>query len=87
MRIRTFGLAKGTAKASCHRVRIPQWLRAIRKRLRLSQNEFAARYGIPIGTLRDWEQGRVRPDAATRAFLVTIDSDPEAVARALRRGG
>jgi putative transcriptional regulator len=39
----------------------------IRRALGLSQEDFAARYRIPIGTLRDWEQGRVEPDQAARA--------------------
>lgn len=68
-------------------VQIPRRVdvRGIRHRLGLSQNEFVARYGIPIGTLRDWEQGRVQPDTATRALLMAIDGDPGGVARALRR--
>ena len=56
----------------------------IRRALGLSQEDFAARYRIPIGTLRDWEQGRVEPDQAARAYLTVIARDPEAVRRALR---
>ncbi len=48
----------------------------------LSQTEFARTYGIPLGTLRDWEQGRSAPDAAGLAYLTAIVNDPEAVARA-----
>jgi putative transcriptional regulator len=55
----------------------------IRRALGLSQEDFAARYHIPIGTLRDWEQGRVEPDQAARAYLKVIASDPDAVHRAL----
>ena len=55
----------------------------IRRALKLSQEEFAARYQIPVGTLRDWEQGRKEPDAAARAFLRVIASEPEMVRRAL----
>jgi putative transcriptional regulator len=55
----------------------------IRRALRLTQEEFAARYQIPVGTLRDWEQGRSEPDQATRAYLKVIAKDPEGVARAL----
>ncbi len=55
----------------------------LRRRLGLSQADFAARYGIPIGTLRDWEQGRTRPDAAAVAYIRVIDAMPEAVAGAL----
>ncbi len=55
----------------------------IRRALKLSQEEFAARYHIPPGTLRDWEQGRCVPDAAARAYLRVIAREPEMVARAL----
>ena len=48
----------------------------------LSQAEFSRTYGIPLGTLRDWEQGRSKPDAAGMAYLTAIVNDPEAVARA-----
>jgi putative transcriptional regulator len=56
----------------------------IRRALRLSQEEFAAKFHIPLGTLRDWEQGRKEPDAAARAYLKVIGRNPGAVARALQ---
>ena len=62
--------------------RTPQ-ARIIRRALGLSQEDFAARYHIPIGTLRDWEQGRVEPDQAARAYLTVIARDPETVREAL----
>ena len=62
--------------------RTPQ-VKIIRRALGLSQDDFAARYHIPIGTLRDWEQGRAVPDQAARAYLTVIARDPEAVRRAL----
>jgi putative transcriptional regulator len=49
----------------------------------LSQNAFAAKYGIPAASLRDWEQGRRTPDAATQSYLRVIARMPEAVAKAL----
>jgi len=49
----------------------------------LSQTAFAARYGLPAASLRDWEQGRRAPDAATRSYLRVIARMPEEVARAL----
>ena len=55
----------------------------IRRALGLSQEEFAGRFHIPLGTLRDWEQGRKEPDAAARAYLVVIARNPTAVAEAL----
>lgn len=63
--------------------RTPQ-VRVIRRALGLSQEEFAARFHIPLGTLRDWEQGRKDPDAAARAYLVVIGRNPAAVTEALR---
>jgi putative transcriptional regulator len=62
--------------------RTPQ-AKIIRRALKLSQEEFAARFQIPIGTLRDWEQGRKEPDAAARAYLRVIGSNPAAVTEAL----
>lgn len=49
----------------------------------LSQSAFAKRYGIPAASLRDWEQGRRVPDAATQSYLRVIARMPEAVAKAL----
>jgi putative transcriptional regulator len=55
----------------------------IRRALDLTQEEFAERYHIPLGTLRDWEQGRAEPDQPTRAYLTVIARDPEHVNRML----
>ena len=57
--------------------------RTLRRALGLTQEEFATRYHIPIGTLRDWEQGRAKPDQPARAYLTVIAHDPEGVRRAL----
>lgn len=62
--------------------RVPR-VKTMRRALKLTQEEFAARYHIPLGTLRDWEQGRAEPDPPTRAYLHVIARDPEAVQRAL----
>jgi putative transcriptional regulator len=62
--------------------RVPR-VKTIRRALGLTQEEFAARYHIPLGTLRDWEQGRTEPDQPTRAYLQVIATDPEGVRRAL----
>jgi len=59
-------------------------LKIIRRALGLTQEEFAARYQIPLGTLRDWEQGTKEPDQAARAYLKAISGDPAAVLRALQ---
>lgn len=62
--------------------RTPQ-VQIIRRVLGLSQEEFAERFRIPVGTLRDWEQGRKEPDAAARAYLIVIGRNPDAVTKAL----
>ncbi len=63
--------------------RTPQ-VKVIRRALGLNQEEFAARYHIPLGTLRDWEQSRKEPDAAARAYLTVIARNPKAVSDALQ---
>jgi putative transcriptional regulator len=62
--------------------RVPR-VKTLRRALGLTQEEFAGRYHIPLGTLRDWEQGRTEPDHPARAYLKAIAGDPEAVRRAL----
>jgi putative transcriptional regulator len=57
----------------------------VRWALRMSQNEFAKAFRIPLGTLRDWEQHRRDPDQAAQAYLEVIAREPEAVRRALAR--
>lgn len=63
--------------------RVPR-IKTLRRALGLTQEEFAARYHIPLGTLRDWEQGRTEPDQPARAYLTVIARDPEGVHRALQ---
>lgn len=58
-------------------------VKKLRARLGLTQEAFATAYRIPVGTLRDWEQGRKFPDAPARAYLSVIDRDPARVARLL----
>ena len=65
--------------------RVPR-TKSLRRILNLTQQEFAARYHIPLGTLRDWEQGRTEPDQPARAYLMVIARDPEGVRRALEGG-
>ncbi len=63
--------------------RVPR-TKTLRRALHLTQEEFATRYRIPIGTLRDWEQGRCEPDQPAQAYLTVIAHDPEGVQRALQ---
>lgn len=62
---------------------MPPDVRAIRTRLKLTQPAFAKRFGLPVGTVRDWEQGRAVPDQAARVLLRVIEREPEAVHRAV----
>lgn len=62
--------------------RTPQ-AKVIRRALGVTQEEFAERYHIPLGTLRDWEQGRAVPDQPSRAYLTVIARDPDRVRQAL----
>ena len=74
-----------TAAALARMKRVPR-IKTLRRALGLTQEEFAARYHIPLGTLRDWEQGRCEPDQPARAYLTVIAHDPEGVHRALQAG-
>jgi putative transcriptional regulator len=58
-------------------------VKIIRRALRLTQEEFATRFQIPLGTLRGWEHGVAEPDQAARAYLKAIAGDAAAVQRAL----
>jgi putative transcriptional regulator len=77
--------AKGEADESQYVVHIPPTIdvHGIRKKLGLTQAQFAARYGFSLARVRDWEQGRSQPDGAARAYLIVISQDHEAVDRAL----
>src|ERR1035441_884468 len=69
-------------------VRVPTTdVRALRRRLGLSQSEFAAKFGFQPATLKNWEQGRTRPDGPARVLLAVIERHPEAVEDTLRKAG
>jgi putative transcriptional regulator len=76
--------ARPLSRADVGRMRRTPQVKVIRRALELTQEEFSARYHIPLGTLRDWEQGRGVPDQPARAYLKLIAHDPEHVRRALR---
>lgn len=63
--------------------RTPQ-VKVMRRALRLTQEEFAAQFQIPLGTLRDWEQGRTEPDQPAKAYLRVIASQPDMVRAVLK---
>jgi putative transcriptional regulator len=58
-------------------------VKAIRKRVKMSQAEFARTYGISKRALQEWEQGGRQPDSAARAYLTVIAKEPAVVRRAL----
>lgn len=62
-------------------------IRAVRRKLRLSQSQFAAKFGFQTATLKNWEQGRTRPDGPARVLLAVIARHPAAVEDALRKAG
>jgi putative transcriptional regulator len=78
-------LAIASGAAVAPRAVVPQVIdvAGIRKRLRMSQVEFASRYGLNAAMVRDWEQKRRNPDQAARTLLTIISREPEAVERAL----
>lgn len=57
----------------------PVDVKAVRSRLGLTQKEFAARFGLDLDTVQNWEQGRNTPDRSTRILLRVIETRPEAV--------
>ena len=75
--------AQPATAAQLARARRVPTIRALRKKLKLTQEQFAARFHLPLGTVRDWEQGAHRPDRAAQVLLTVIAKDPDAVARAL----
>ena len=78
--------AKGRASKKGYRVHVPAHVdvKAIRTKLGMTQQAFAARFGFSINTLRHWEQGKREPEGPTRAYLLVIDRAPHAVQKALR---
>ena len=57
----------------------------IRRAFGMSQREFASSFGVALGSVRNWEQGRAKPDASMQSYLAVILHEPEAVLRALGR--
>jgi putative transcriptional regulator len=75
--------AQPLTEADFKRMRRVPRVKTLRRALGFTQEEFAVRYQIPLGTLRDWEQGRTEPDQPARAYLKIIARDPERVHRML----
>ncbi len=77
--------ARGEIELPTRVVEVPEAVdvAAIRRRLRLSQERFAEKFGFTVASVRDWEQRRRRPERTARMLLQVIDKEPEAVLRAL----
>ncbi len=78
-------VAEGAAAPTAYRLHVPELVdvRAIRDNEGLSQRAFAEKYGFSPAAVRDWEQGRRRPEAAARILLRVIERRPDAVREAL----
>lgn len=78
-------IAEGRAEPGSFRVHVPEDVdvRSIRRAMGLTQNAFAAKYGFPPATVRDWEQRRRTPEASARILLRIIERRPDAVEEAL----
>src|SRR5882672_39076 len=78
-------IAKGEADPATYRVHVPADIDVvkIRKSMGLTREAFAMRFGLQLGTVRDWEQRKRRPEGAARVLLAVIETEPEAVTRAL----
>jgi putative transcriptional regulator len=77
-----------TAGAIVREIKVPESIDvpAVRRKLGLSQREFALRFGFSLSTVRNWEQGHRTPEGPTRVLLTIIDKEPDAVERALKVG-
>ena len=75
--------AQPLTPAELARMRRASGVKALRRRLAMTQVEFAEAFHRPITTLRDWEQGRATPDAPARALLLAIERDPEVMRKLL----
>jgi putative transcriptional regulator len=78
-------IARGEANPATYRVHVPDEVdvRTIRRKLGMSQRQFAASFGFALDAVQNWEQGRRRPEGAARVFLKVIEREPDAVRRAL----
>jgi putative transcriptional regulator len=76
--------AKGEKTHGCT-VHVPEEInvRRIRKKVGLSQADFASYFGVKKRTVQEWEQGRRVPSSTSRCFLLVVDREPAAVRRAL----
>ena len=76
-------IARGEMKPARMHVPAEIDVKAIRAKLKLTQDDFATEFGFSVSQIRDWEQSRFRPLDGTRAYLMLIDRNPEIVRKML----
>ena len=76
-------IADGKKKPSRHFTVTPIDIKALRKKLKFSQAQFADIVGIPVATLRNWEQGRTNPEGPARVLMTALKNDPRGVIKAI----
>ncbi len=81
--IREDGEGEITSFAGGRLVVPPEYVRRVRARAGLTQDEFARRFGLSVRTIQEWEQGRTQPEGPALTLLRVIEREPRAVARAL----
>jgi putative transcriptional regulator len=77
--------AQPLTKTQLARMKPVSYVKRLRMHLHLTQEQFSKRYGIPLSTLRDWEQCRTAPDQAAQSYIIAIEALPDPVAQALKR--
>ncbi|MCK6453675.1 MAG: type II toxin-antitoxin system MqsA family antitoxin [Alphaproteobacteria bacterium] len=77
---------RGEIELPSYEIEVPRRIDVarVRAKLKLSQRQFAERFGLDVTAVQAWEQGRRQPDRSARVLLTIIDREPEAVQRALR---
>lgn len=75
------------SRVRVHTVSVPETVdvKKVRAKLKMSQGEFSLHYGFKPATIRDWEQGRRKPDRAARILLTVIDKEPDVIERVLAK--
>ncbi len=76
-------IADGERKPSRHFTVTPIDIKALRKKLKFPQKQFSQIVGIPIATLRNWEQGRTNPEGPARVLMTALKNNPRGVIKAI----
>ncbi len=76
-------ISDGKKKPSRHFTVTPIDIKTLRKELKFSQTQFADIIGIPVATLRNWEQGRTNPEGPARVLITALKNNPQGVIKAI----